>query len=85
MAGEAYALSTLDLARLADAVNQPVRLMLGATSPPWAGAVTTALTQLLRSADVVALPDLGHEAVDTAPALVAAELDRFFGDQVNGG
>jgi hypothetical protein len=46
--------------------------------------VTTALAQQFRSADAVVLPDLGHEAVDTPPALVAAELDRFFGDQVNG-
>jgi pimeloyl-ACP methyl ester carboxylesterase len=84
MAREADALSTLDLAQLAAAVNQPVRLMLGATSPPWAGAVTTALTQQLRSADAVVLTDLGHEAVDIAPALVAAELDSFFRDQVNG-
>jgi len=52
MAREADALSTLDLAQLAAAVNQPVRLMLGAASPPWAGAVTTALAQQLRSADV---------------------------------
>jgi pimeloyl-ACP methyl ester carboxylesterase len=70
--------------RVTTAVNQPVRLMLGAASPPWAGTVTTALAQLLRSADVVVLPDLGHEAVDTAPALVAAELDRFLRDHVNG-
>jgi len=46
--------------------------------------VARELAQQLRSADVVVLPDLGHEAVDTAPALVAAELDSFFRDQVNG-
>lgn len=74
---EADALAAVDLAALAVAVAQPVLLLLGTTSPAWAAAVTQGLVDALPNAEVALLPDQGHEAVDSAPDLVAHQLRRF--------
>jgi pimeloyl-ACP methyl ester carboxylesterase len=74
MLREAEALTSLDLAQIAEHVHQPVHLLLGSTSPPWARAVTDALTDRLTNATTVILTGHGHEAVDTAPHLVAHQL-----------
>ena len=79
MVREAGALSTVDLAELAAAVAQPVLLLLGETSPPWASAITSSLARVLRDGRIVTLPALGHEAIDTAPEAVDAALGGFFG------
>jgi pimeloyl-ACP methyl ester carboxylesterase len=76
---EAHALAGVDLRALAAAVAQPVLLLLGELSPPWAGAVTRELASALPDARVAPLHGQGHEAVDADPALVAAQLDRFLG------
>jgi pimeloyl-ACP methyl ester carboxylesterase len=91
---EAEALRGVDLPALARSVVRPVLLLLGATSPPWASTVTTALADALPAslpdelptghadglpaARVTVLPGQGHEAVDTAPELVAEHLRAFF-------
>ena len=75
MLREAEALTSLDLAQIAEHVHQPVHLLLGSTSPPWARAVTDALTDRLTNATTVILNDHGHEAVDTAPHLITNQLD----------
>jgi len=77
MEREATALSGVDLTALATAVPQPALLLLGDASPPWAPAVTASLACALPSASVVVLRGQGHEAVDTAPEKVAAELNAF--------
>jgi pimeloyl-ACP methyl ester carboxylesterase len=76
---EARALAGVDLTAVAAAVAQPVLLLLGELSPPWAGSVTRELEAALPDARVARLHGQGHEAVDTAPALVAAALDGFLG------
>ncbi len=75
---EAQALTTADLISAARSVTSPVLLLLGATSPQWAGDITRALQATLPAAELVILPGQGHEAVDAAPDLVVGELDRFF-------
>jgi pimeloyl-ACP methyl ester carboxylesterase len=77
MVREGHALTAVDLAPLADAVPQPVLLLLGADSPPWAPALTRALHRRLPRATLVVLADQGHEAVDRAPAELARALDDF--------
>jgi pimeloyl-ACP methyl ester carboxylesterase len=74
---EADALANVDLSDLARTVTQPVLLMLGSNSPPWAATITRALEQALTDAEVVSLDGHGHEAVDTAPQLVSSELHGF--------
>jgi len=78
MAREAKALMTVDLPALAARVELPVLMLLGATSPPWAGEITGALAAALADSAVVALPGQGHDAIELAPDLVAGELSRFF-------
>jgi pimeloyl-ACP methyl ester carboxylesterase len=75
---EARALTSADLPGLAAYVTAPALLLLGATSPAWAGDITRAVAAALPAADLVVLPGQGHEAVDSAPDLVARELQRFF-------
>jgi pimeloyl-ACP methyl ester carboxylesterase len=75
---EAEALATVDLGRLAQRVAQPVLLLLGTRSPPWAAAITHRLTSTLRDATLARLAGLGHEGVDTAPQQVSDELATFF-------
>jgi len=43
-----------------------------------ARTITHELHQALSRATVAELPSHGHEALDTAPDLVVAELERFF-------
>jgi pimeloyl-ACP methyl ester carboxylesterase len=74
---EGEALAALDLAAVAAPVPQPVLLLRGTASPPWAEAVVRALAAALPDAQVVELPGAGHEGVDTAAATVAAQLVRF--------
>jgi pimeloyl-ACP methyl ester carboxylesterase len=74
---EGKALAALDLAALARRVRQPVLMLHGTASPPWVEQVTGALARGLRDMEVVSLPGQGHEGVDTAADVVAAELRRF--------
>ena len=76
---EARALATADLPGAARRVRPPVRLLLGATSPPWAVRITRELAAALPSATVTELPDVGHEALDQSPDLLASEVLRFVG------
>jgi len=76
---EARALRTADLAAAARAVTQPVRLLLGETSPPWARQITRELADVLKDATVAELPGVGHDALEKSPDLLAAEIDRFTG------
>jgi len=77
---EAEALAALDLPALAGAVRQPVLLLRGTSSPPWAAEVVGALERHLADARTVALPEEGHEGVDTAAATVAGHLADFLLD-----
>ncbi len=75
---EAEALTSVDLLGLAAQVTAPVLLLLGTKSPPWAGEITRALAATLATAELVSLPDQGHDAIDSAPDLIVSELRRFF-------
>jgi pimeloyl-ACP methyl ester carboxylesterase len=79
MPREAVALGGADLTALAGAVTIPVLLILGTTSPPWAGDVTRELTAALPRSRVAVLPGQGHEAIDSAPELLTGQLREFFG------
>ena len=76
---EARALARADLAGAARRVTPPVLLLLGQTSPPWARQITAELATALPEAEVAELPGVGHDALDTAPDQLVAELDRFLG------
>ncbi len=78
---EARALAAADLAGAARQVRQPVLLLLGTASPPWAGQITRELAAALPAATVTELPGAGHEALDTAPDLLVTEVSRFLGDE----
>jgi pimeloyl-ACP methyl ester carboxylesterase len=78
LAREAEALASVDLTEVARSITGPVLLLLGERSPQWATTITHALAHSLPAATVAGLPGLGHDAFDTAPGLLAAELDRFF-------
>jgi len=71
---------SVDPPGLAASVAAPVLLLLGTTSPAWAGDITRAIAASLPAAELVSLPGHGHAAIDTAPGLVAGELLRFFGN-----
>jgi pimeloyl-ACP methyl ester carboxylesterase len=77
---EARALATADLTGIARGVRQPVLLLVGTASPPWAGEITRELAAALPAATVAELPGAGHEALDTGPDLLVAEILRFLGD-----
>ena len=68
-------------ARSARQVRQPVLLLLGTASPPWARQITRELAAVLPAATVTELPGAGHEALDTAPDLLMTEVLRFLGDE----
>jgi len=76
---EARALATADLPAAARLVRQPVQLLLGSASPPWAAEITDELAAVLPSATVTALPGVGHEALDQAPDLLASRVLGFLG------
>jgi pimeloyl-ACP methyl ester carboxylesterase len=71
---EAHALSRVDPAALARDLDCPITLLLGDHSPAWAGAVTAAITDAAPSAEVLALPGCGHDAIDMAPDLIVSQL-----------
>ena len=74
-------LAAADLAGAARQVRQPVLLLLGAASPPWAGEITRELAAALPAATVTELAGTGHQALDQAPDLLVAEVLRFLGDR----
>jgi len=78
---EAKALAGVDLPALAARISQPVLMLLGADSPPWAEAITYALHRGIPDAraEVTVLAGQGHQAIDQAPDLVVDQLARFFG------
>ena len=76
---EARLLAAADLAGAARQVRQPVLLLLGAASPPWAGEITRELAATLPAATVTELAGTGHQALDQAPDLLVAEVLRFLG------
>jgi pimeloyl-ACP methyl ester carboxylesterase len=76
---EGEALAGLDLAGLAAPVTQPVLLLHGTASPPWAAAVVGELAASLPDARVVELAGASHEGVDTSAGTVADHLLRFLG------
>ncbi|MDN5914527.1 MAG: alpha/beta hydrolase [Pseudonocardia sp.] len=78
MVREAEALLAVDVVGLTAGVTVPVLLMVGDRSPGWAATVTSRLRQDLPGVTLTVLDGHGHEAVDTAPGLVVARLDRFF-------
>lgn len=81
---EAEALTGVDLPGAARMVTCPALLLLGATSPQWAGEITRELAAALPAAELVVLPGQGHEAVDSVPEVVVRVLDRFFDADVPG-
>jgi pimeloyl-ACP methyl ester carboxylesterase len=78
---EARALAAADLTGIARRVRQPVLLLLGSASPPWAGDITRELAAALPAATVTELPGAGHDALDSAPDLFAAQVLAFFDGQ----
>jgi pimeloyl-ACP methyl ester carboxylesterase len=76
---EARALAAVDLAAAARRVTQPVRLLLGTASPPWAGQITGELAKVLPDATVTELPGAGHDLLEKSPDLLAAAIDQFTG------
>ncbi len=80
---EAQALAAADLASIARRVRQPVLLLLGTASPPWAGEITRELVTALPAATVTELPGAGHEALDTAPDLFVAKVLPFLGNEAS--
>jgi pimeloyl-ACP methyl ester carboxylesterase len=80
---EAHALAVADLTGIARLVRQPVLLLVGTASPPWAGEITRELATALPAAAVAELPGAGHEALDTAPDLLVAEVSRFLGNEAS--
>jgi pimeloyl-ACP methyl ester carboxylesterase len=76
MPREARALADVDLTTLASAV--PILLILGSASPAWAKDITTELAGLLPRSTLAVLDGQGHDAIDTAPAALAGQLEEFF-------
>ena len=74
---EAGALASADPPALAAHVSAPVLLLLGEASPAWASDITHALSAAFPQARLAVLPDIGHEAVDTAPGLICQQLIQF--------
>ena len=75
---EAQALATTDLPALAAAVPVPVRLILGSQSPAWARDITGELAAVLPQSTLAVLDVQGHEAIESAPGLLADRLAGFF-------
>ena len=78
MPREAQALATAGLAALATAVRVPVLLILGAQSPAWAKEITGDLAAVLPRSTLAVLDGQGHEAIESAPELLAGRLAGFF-------
>jgi pimeloyl-ACP methyl ester carboxylesterase len=77
MPREAPALADVDLKALAADVQVPVLLILGTDSPAWAKDITRDLAGVLPLSTLAVLDGQGHDAIDTAPAVVAGALDEF--------
>ena len=75
---EAQALATVDLPALAAAVPVPVLLILGSQSPAWARDITGELAAVLPQSTLAVLDGQGHEAIESAPGLLADRLAGFF-------
>ena len=78
MPREALALATVDVTALAAAVTVPVLLLLGSRSPAWARDLTGALADVLPQSTLAVLDGQGHDAIDSAPELLADRLAGFF-------
>lgn len=78
---EARALAVLDEDELTAGVSAPVLFLLGDRSPGWATSVTARWHAALPRSAIVGLPGHGHDALDTAPDLVASRIEHFFGDR----
>jgi pimeloyl-ACP methyl ester carboxylesterase len=76
---EAQAMATADLPALAAAVRVPAMLILGSQTPAWAADITRELQAALPDSTLAMLDGEGHEAIDTAPALITSLLLKFFG------
>jgi pimeloyl-ACP methyl ester carboxylesterase len=74
---EAQALRTVDLLGLAKQVRQPVLLLLGSESPPWATSISQSLARTIPDAEISVLDGHGHEAVDSAPDVIVERLAQF--------
>lgn len=81
LAREAEVIQGLDMASLCEDVEQPVLLLLGGASPPWAAAVTRSLAAELSRSTVTEMPHHGHEAVDTAAVAVAQHIIDYTRDK----
>jgi len=62
------------------ALDIPVLYMLGGSSPESAHAVARVLLPVLRGAQVVEFPGVGHMAPVTHPEIINAEIARFLGE-----
>jgi pimeloyl-ACP methyl ester carboxylesterase len=78
---EAEVIEGLDVPTLCQGVTQPVLLLLGTASPPWAAETTHSLAAQLPRALVIEMPHQGHEAVDTSPQEVGHLLATFARDR----
>ena len=77
MPREAQAIADTDLTALAAEV--PVLLILGSQSPAWARDLTGSLAAALPQSTLAVLDGQGHDAIETAPGLLASQLAGFFG------
>lgn len=77
---EAEALTSVDLLGEARRLPCPITMLIGAHSPPWASNIARAVAEAAPLADVVVLPGVGHDAIDSSPDLVARHLQRHFFD-----
>jgi pimeloyl-ACP methyl ester carboxylesterase len=77
---EAEVIQDLDMASLCEGVEQPVLLLLGGASQPWAVEVTRELAAQLPRSTVTEMPHQGHEAVDTDAAAVAQHITDYTRD-----
>jgi len=74
---EARALARADLAASARRIRQSALLIIGANSPAWAHEIISELAAALAHRTVVELPGVGHDAIDTAPDLLVAQVLGF--------
>lgn len=64
--------------RALDQLGMPVRLLVGGVTSPWLRASTLAAHAALPGSELVELAGQAHGAMDTAPALFAAEVSAWF-------
>jgi len=78
MPRESQAIADADLPALAAGVMVPVLLILGSASPAWAHDITGELAAGLPDSTLAILDGQGHDAIDSAPDMLASELAGFF-------